>query len=125
MKDQLFEASRQALKGPDISTSLVSSQGENTSMTADVSHLAPIGPSVLSTSSHGTGLSSQGSFTENDNTNKPKRKKISPEQLETLVALFSRVETPTYELRKNVGAQLKMSNREVQVRLMYGYLSVA
>ena len=49
---------------------------------------------------------------------RPKRKRISPMQLETLVNLFAETDTPTYEVREAVGQQLGMSNREVQVGII-------
>ena len=46
---------------------------------------------------------------------RPKRKRIDPEQLEVLLGLFAQTDTPSYELRDRIAAQLNMSNREVQV----------
>ncbi|POW15011.1 hypothetical protein PSTT_02586 [Puccinia striiformis] len=46
---------------------------------------------------------------------RPKRKRITPEQLEVLSNLFEYTDTPTFDLREAIGAKLGMSNREVQV----------
>lgn len=46
---------------------------------------------------------------------RPKRKRITPEQLEVLSSLFEYTDTPTFDLREAIGAKLGMSNREVQV----------
>lgn len=51
-----------------------------------------------------------------DRMGRPKRKRINPEQLARLLDLFSHTDTPSYEMRENVGAELGMTNREVQVR---------
>lgn len=48
---------------------------------------------------------------------KPKRKRISPEQLDALTALFEQTDSPSFDVRERLGAQLNMSNREVQVSL--------
>lgn len=47
--------------------------------------------------------------------NKPKRKRISSEQLESLNELFQTTQTPTFELREKLAKKLNMTNREVQV----------
>jgi len=78
----------------------------------------PMDATFRSTSSHGTshGTSSKNSSIDFDKpVARPKRKRINPEQLEVLLALFAETDTPSYELRESVGAQLGMSNREVQV----------
>lgn len=46
---------------------------------------------------------------------RPKRKKITQEQLEHLVSIFEQVHTPEFELRETMGKQIGMTNREVQV----------
>ncbi|SGY35029.1 BQ5605_C002g01717 [Microbotryum silenes-dioicae] len=46
---------------------------------------------------------------------KQKRKRIMPEQLEHLCELFDRTDSPTYDIREQVGFKVGMSNREVQV----------
>ncbi|KAL8276148.1 hypothetical protein RQP46_011442 [Phenoliferia psychrophenolica] len=46
---------------------------------------------------------------------KPKRKRISPEQLTALTGLFDRTDSPSFDLRESLGVRLGMSNREVQV----------
>jgi len=77
----------------------------------------PMDPSVRSTSSQGTsqGTSSKNSSIDLERTSRPKRKRITPDQLQVLLSLFEQTDTPSYELRESVGAQLGMSNREVQV----------
>lgn len=52
---------------------------------------------------------------EADKSGRPKRKRIAPQQLETLLHLFQQTDTPSYEQREKVAGQLGMSNREVQV----------
>lgn len=52
---------------------------------------------------------------EQDRNGRPKRKRISPQQLEALLELFQQTDTPSYEQRERVAARLGMSNREVQV----------
>jgi hypothetical protein len=72
---------------------------------------------VRSTSSQGTqSAPSRNSSIDMDKMTRPKRKRISPQQLQSLLAIFSQTDTPSYELRDSVGAELGMSNREVQVR---------
>ncbi|KAG0225333.1 hypothetical protein BGW41_004731 [Actinomortierella wolfii] len=46
---------------------------------------------------------------------KAKRKRITPEQLEHLVALFEKTDTPSYETREGLAKKLGMTNREIQV----------
>lgn len=80
---------------------------------------APMDARARSTSSQGT--SSKNSSVDLERVPaRPKRKRITPEQLEVLLSLFAETDTPSYELRETVGAQLKMSNREVQVSLAGG-----
>jgi hypothetical protein len=67
----------------------------------------------LSASSY-SGTSRQSSM-DMDKMIRPKRKRIDPEQLEVLLGLFAQTDTPSYELRDRIAAQLNMSNREVQV----------
>lgn len=74
-------------------------------------------PMEASTSSHETHAGpSRGSSLDMDKMARPKRKRITPDQLETLLELFTQTDTPSYELRESVGNRLGMSNREVQVR---------
>lgn len=70
---------------------------------------------IKSASSY-SGTSRQSSM-DMDKMIRPKRKRINPQQLETLLGLFAHTDTPSYELRERIGAQLGMSNREVQVRI--------
>ncbi|KAG0140450.1 hypothetical protein CROQUDRAFT_357196 [Cronartium quercuum f. sp. fusiforme G11] len=46
---------------------------------------------------------------------KPKRKRITPEQLSVLSNLFMLTDTPAFDVREATGAKLGMTNREVQV----------
>lgn len=46
---------------------------------------------------------------------KPKRKRITPEQLECLTSLFEQTDTPSFEIREKLSAKLNMTNREIQV----------
>jgi Homeodomain len=45
---------------------------------------------------------------------RPRRKRITPEQLDILTAAFDVGDTPTYDVREHIAAQTLMSNREVQ-----------
>ncbi|KAK4054899.1 SWI/SNF chromatin-remodeling complex subunit [Microbotryomycetes sp. JL201] len=47
--------------------------------------------------------------------NKPKRKRISPEQLEHLLELFNQTDAPTFDQREKVAQATAMTNREVQI----------
>ncbi|KAG2234366.1 hypothetical protein INT48_007233 [Thamnidium elegans] len=47
--------------------------------------------------------------------NKPKRKRISPDQFCLLSELFQQTDTPSHELRERLAKKLEMTNREVQV----------
>ncbi|ORE08864.1 hypothetical protein BCV72DRAFT_224447 [Rhizopus microsporus var. microsporus] len=47
--------------------------------------------------------------------NRPKRKRITPSQLEVLTSIFERIKTPNYQLREMTARELNMTNREVQV----------
>lgn len=47
--------------------------------------------------------------------NKPKRKRISPDQFCLLSELFEQTDTPSHELRERLAKKLEMTNREVQV----------
>ena len=49
---------------------------------------------------------------------KPKRKRITPQQLEILVTAFENSDTPLYDIRERLAEELGMTNREVQVRLL-------
>lgn len=51
----------------------------------------------------------------NDYNNKPRRKRISPEQFCLLTELFQQTDTPSHELRERLAKKLNMTNREVQV----------
>ncbi|ORX95900.1 hypothetical protein K493DRAFT_194539, partial [Basidiobolus meristosporus CBS 931.73] len=44
-----------------------------------------------------------------------KRRKITPEQLEDLLALFEKTDSPSFEAREKLGKKLNMTNREIQV----------
>ncbi|CAH7686769.1 homeobox domain-domain-containing protein [Phakopsora pachyrhizi] len=46
---------------------------------------------------------------------RPKRKRITPDQLDVLSSLFEYTDTPTFNLRETIGRELNMTNREVQV----------
>ncbi|OZJ01536.1 hypothetical protein BZG36_05724 [Bifiguratus adelaidae] len=46
---------------------------------------------------------------------KAKRKRITPEQLQDLVALFEQTDTPSFEVRESLAKKLGMTNREIQV----------
>jgi len=46
---------------------------------------------------------------------KAKRKRITPEQLEDLVGLFEKTDTPSFEVREGLAKKLGMTNREIQV----------
>jgi hypothetical protein len=50
-----------------------------------------------------------------DQPKKAKRKRITPEQLEDLVGLFEKTDTPSFEVREKLAKKLGMSNREIQV----------
>jgi len=52
---------------------------------------------------------------EADQPKKAKRKRITPEQLEDLVGLFEKTDTPSFEVREKLAKKLGMSNREIQV----------
>lgn len=52
---------------------------------------------------------------EQDRNGRPKRKRITPHQLESLLDLFQQTDTPSYEQRERLASRLGMSNREVQV----------
>ncbi|KAF8949837.1 Mix paired-like homeobox, partial [Entomortierella lignicola] len=45
---------------------------------------------------------------------KAKRKRITPEQLEDLVGLFEKTDTPSFEIRESLAKKLGMTNREIQ-----------
>ncbi|KAM0793240.1 hypothetical protein ACM66B_000704 [Microbotryomycetes sp. NB124-2] len=47
--------------------------------------------------------------------NKPKRKRISPEQLEHLLGLFNQTDAPNFDQREKVAQATGMTNREVQI----------
>ncbi|CAI2167186.1 7092_t:CDS:2 [Funneliformis geosporum] len=59
--------------------------------------------------------------TSNDQSNnqpmppKVKRKRITQEQLQDLVAMFDQTDTPSYDVREKLAKKLNMTNREVQV----------
>lgn len=61
------------------------------------------------------GMADYPGHSEQDRNGRPKRKRISPQQLDTLLSLFQQTDTPSYEQRERVAARLSMSNREVQV----------
>ncbi|KAJ1664721.1 hypothetical protein EV178_003878 [Coemansia sp. RSA 1646] len=46
---------------------------------------------------------------------KAKRKRITPEQLKELTAVFEKTDTPTHDIREELSKKLNMTNREVQV----------
>ncbi|KAF9425661.1 hypothetical protein BGZ94_007343 [Podila epigama] len=46
---------------------------------------------------------------------KAKRKRITTEQLEHLVGLFEKTDTPSFEIREGLAKKLGMTNREIQV----------
>ncbi|KAG0093231.1 hypothetical protein BGZ93_007951 [Podila epicladia] len=50
-----------------------------------------------------------------DQPKKAKRKRITTEQLEHLVGLFEKTDTPSFEIRESLAKKLGMSNREIQV----------
>ncbi|CAG8434169.1 8462_t:CDS:2 [Funneliformis mosseae] len=64
---------------------------------------------------------SNGATTSNDQSNnqpmppKVKRKRITQEQLQDLVAMFDQTDTPSYDVREKLAKKLNMTNREVQV----------
>ncbi|CAO3649637.1 unnamed protein product [Mucor hiemalis] len=62
-------------------------------------------------------LSANNNSTEDeiDSINKPKRKRISPEQFCLLTELFQQTDTPSHEIRERLAKKLNMTNREVQV----------
>ncbi|GAA5904358.1 hypothetical protein JCM6882_003205 [Rhodosporidiobolus microsporus] len=46
---------------------------------------------------------------------RPKRKRITPEQLVRLTGVFEKTDSPSYDVRDKIGAEIGMTNREVQV----------
>ncbi|KAJ2779179.1 hypothetical protein H4R18_004158 [Coemansia javaensis] len=46
---------------------------------------------------------------------KAKRKRITPDQLKELTAVFEKTDTPTHDIREALSKRLNMTNREVQV----------
>ncbi|KAI8968357.1 homeobox domain-containing protein, partial [Mycotypha africana] len=46
---------------------------------------------------------------------RPKRKRITPDQLHILTELFQQTDTPNHDLREKIAKKLNMTNREVQV----------
>lgn len=46
---------------------------------------------------------------------KPKRKRITPEQFCLLTELFQETDTPSHDIREALAKKLNMTNREVQV----------
>ncbi|GAA6001706.1 hypothetical protein JCM10207_002276 [Rhodosporidiobolus poonsookiae] len=46
---------------------------------------------------------------------RPKRKRITPEQLVELTGVFETTDSPSYDVRDKLGAKIGMTNREVQV----------
>ncbi|KAK9763090.1 hypothetical protein K7432_010562 [Basidiobolus ranarum] len=46
---------------------------------------------------------------------KAKRKRITPEQLKELLAMFEQTDTPSFEVRESLSKKLNMTNREIQV----------
>jgi len=71
---------------------------------------------------------STGSTTSNDQSNnqpvpqKVKRKRITQEQLQDLVAMFEQTDTPSYDVREKLAKKLSMTNREVQVNYLISNL---
>ncbi|KAI9299351.1 hypothetical protein BJ944DRAFT_274292 [Cunninghamella echinulata] len=51
------------------------------------------------------------------NSNRPKRKRITPDQFRILSDFFNQTDTPNHELRDKISKLLNMTNREVQVRI--------
>ncbi|KAJ2159313.1 hypothetical protein GGF46_003105 [Coemansia sp. RSA 552] len=79
-------------------------------------HSAPP-PPPLGSRSGGTGRYAQIVIKE-PNTSEPKkakRKRITPEQLKELTAVFEKTDTPTHDIREELSKKLNMTNREVQV----------
>ncbi|KAI8364880.1 homeobox domain-containing protein [Choanephora cucurbitarum] len=52
---------------------------------------------------------------KSEEVDKPKRKRITPEQFCLLSELFQQTDTPSHELREKLAKKLNMTNREVQV----------
>ncbi|KAL1920601.1 uncharacterized protein VTP21DRAFT_978 [Calcarisporiella thermophila] len=52
---------------------------------------------------------------KSDPSTKPKRRRITPEQLAELESLFEVTDTPSFDIRESVGKRLGMTNREVQI----------
>ncbi|CAO0803257.1 unnamed protein product [Mucor circinelloides] len=50
-----------------------------------------------------------------EDVNKPKRKRITPEQFCLLTELFQETDTPSHDIREALAKKLNMTNREVQV----------
>ncbi|KAG2200112.1 hypothetical protein INT46_004066 [Mucor plumbeus] len=50
-----------------------------------------------------------------EDADKPKRKRITPEQFCLLTELFQQTDTPSHDLRETLAKKLNMTNREVQV----------
>ncbi|KAJ1927402.1 hypothetical protein IWQ60_002952 [Tieghemiomyces parasiticus] len=46
---------------------------------------------------------------------KPKRRKITEEQLKLLTEVFAQTDTPNYEIREDLSKRLHMTNRDIQV----------
>jgi len=53
---------------------------------------------------------------------KVKRKRITQEQLQDLVAMFEQTDTPSYDVREKLAKKLNMTNREVQVKVNSRYI---
>ncbi|KAL9556550.1 hypothetical protein MBANPS3_001810 [Mucor bainieri] len=50
-----------------------------------------------------------------EDVDKPKRKRITPEQFCLLTELFQKTDTPSHDIREALAKKLNMTNREVQV----------
>lgn len=89
-------------------------RGEDASEDQPHTYVPPADPTVYTHEDHADSHIA----TERDRSGRPKRKRITPEQLDALLGLFQQTDTPSYEQRERVAVHLGMSNREVQVIIM-------
>ncbi|KAI8604917.1 hypothetical protein EDD21DRAFT_364910 [Dissophora ornata] len=80
------------------------------------SNTAPVTPSSTGSNTATNSASSQLQPAA-EQPKKAKRKRITPEQLEDLVGLFEKTDTPSFEIREGLAKKLGMTNREIQVMM--------
>ncbi|GBB83628.1 hypothetical protein RclHR1_10320006 [Rhizophagus clarus] len=114
--DKVSSSSAPSSRRSSMNRSSVSGQAVNSSSNGNSNMLTPPQtPGIKSPTKANFSFPPSVTTCEQIMPQKVKRKRITQEQLQDLVAMFDQTDTPSYDVREKLAKKLNMTNREVQV----------